>query len=146
MHVTYSLGKMSLCIFENSACMGACTHWSDTLLCCGRKLRAYNTCIIGHCCSWRRKKFVLWHWRQARTLQSLLVLPSINTTFGGDVLPEAILIKNILEELLASLVRSVPLKVNLHVQFYNAIWWRDFCSFWFNQFCVFITLVRTVLL
>jgi hypothetical protein len=51
----------------------------------------------------------------------LLVLPSINTTFGGDVLPEAILIKNILEELLASLVRSVPLKVNLHVQFYNAI-------------------------
>ena len=38
------------------------------------------------------------------TLQSLLALPSINTTFGGDVLPEAILIKNILEEMLASLV------------------------------------------
>jgi hypothetical protein len=55
------------------------------------------------------------------TLQSLLALPSINTTLGGDVLPEAILIKNILEEMLASLVRSVPLKIHLHVQFYNAI-------------------------
>ena len=38
------------------------------------------------------------------TLQSLLVLPSISASMGGDVLPEAVLIKNILEEMLASLV------------------------------------------
>jgi hypothetical protein len=38
------------------------------------------------------------------TLQSLMVLPSISAAIGGDVLPEAILIQNILEEMLASLV------------------------------------------
>jgi hypothetical protein len=41
------------------------------------------------------------------TLQSLLVLPSISASIGGDVLPEAVLIKNILEEMLASLVNAL---------------------------------------
>ena len=41
------------------------------------------------------------------TLQSLLVLPSISASIAGDVLPEAVLIKNILEEMIASLVRTL---------------------------------------
>jgi hypothetical protein len=47
------------------------------------------------------------------TLQSLMVLPSISAAIGGDVLPEAILIQNILEEMLASLV-EIKLKVKTH--------------------------------
>ena len=38
-------------------------------------------------------------------LQSLKLIPSFTTQFSGDVLPEAILLKNILEEML---YRYVP--------------------------------------
>ena len=36
-------------------------------------------------------------------LQSLRLIPSFTTQFSGDVLPEAILLKNILEEMLCSI-------------------------------------------
>jgi len=43
------------------------------------------------------------------TLQNLLALPSISSSISGDVLPEAVLIRNILEEMLASLVTLASL-------------------------------------
>ena len=36
-------------------------------------------------------------------LQTLHVVPSFSETFSGDILPEAVLLKNILEEMMTSL-------------------------------------------
>ena len=43
------------------------------------------------------------------TLQSLRLLPSVSTNFGGDLPPESILVKNILEEMMSSMTTLTSL-------------------------------------
>ena len=53
------------------------------------------------------------------TLTSLRVIPHFHADFGGDVLPEAIVVKNIVEEMFSSVEIQAELCSQLQVSCYT---------------------------